>query len=95
MARRNEEIKFTVVAKLGVLSSKEYERKNWETKAVEKVTETKELRRIAWNDGTPKLEIRTWYNVGGVETCGKGITLDDDEWDTLQFLSINLEQHTA
>lgn len=38
---------------------------------------TKELNLVSWNDGNPKLDIRTWYSEH--EKCGKGITLNEDE----------------
>ena len=88
---KNTEISYKVIRKLGAISESEYDRKNWTTKEVEHVKETKELREVAWNDGTPKLEIRTWYNTNGQETCGKGITLSDEELSCLRFLLESLD----
>lgn len=81
------EISYEVVEKLGVISTKEFDRTVMGTKnKKEHVVKTKELRRVKWGDNEPKLEIRFWEKVGDEETAGKGITLDDDEIDTLNFI---------
>ena len=88
---KKDEITYEVAEKIGTLSTKEYDKTNWTTKKREHVVETKELRRVSWNGKPAKLELRIWYNAGGVETSGKGITLDDDEIDTLNFMLEGLE----
>ncbi len=91
MAKTNE-IEYKVVKTFGELSRSEYDRTNWKTKEKEHVVETKELRKVSWNGKEPKLEIRSWYNTDGVETCGKGITLTPDEIDALRFLFDSLDE---
>lgn len=81
------EINYEVIEKLGVISTKEFDRTVMGTKnKKEHVVKTKELRRVKWNNNEPKLEIRSWEKVGDEEIAGKGITLDDDEIDTLNFI---------
>ena len=49
---------------------------------------TKELNRISWNGGAPKLDIRDWASEH--EKMGKGVTLTDDEAKKLvELLSDN------
>lgn len=64
MRKKNEEIICDVVEKIGVLSTTDAD---W----------TKELRRVSWNGGDPKFDIRTWKP--GDERYTKGITLHEDE----------------
>lgn len=86
MAKKNEEIKYKVVETIAVLAAKDYHRVNFTTKKAEPVIETKELRKVIWGDSEEvKMDLRVWYNVNGVETCGKGISFSQDEWDTFQF----------
>ncbi len=92
MARTNGEIKCEVVKVIAVLSEKEYDRTNWKTKEKEHVKETRELRIVKWNDGAPKYDIRDWYEVDGEETCGKGISLSDEEWTLLQYADVSMMQ---
>lgn len=62
------EFKFEIVEELGVLSESP---KGW----------TKELNRISWNGGQPKLDIRDWSPEH--EKMGKGITLTENEANIL------------
>ena len=92
MAKKNDEVKYTVVEKLADLSVKDYHRVNFSTKQAEPVIESKELRKIIWNDSDEvKLDLRVWYNINGVETCGKGVSLSQDELDILQFALTKIE----
>ena len=65
------DIKYEIVEELGVISESP---KGWK----------KEVNRISWNDGAPKIDIRDW--APDHEKMGKGITLTDDE--TRELLSI-------
>lgn len=58
------DFKYEIVEKLGVLSESQ---KGW----------TKELNRISWNGGEPKLDIRDWAPEH--EKMGKGVTLTEEE----------------
>lgn len=58
------DFKYEIVEKLGVLSESP---KGW----------TKELNRISWNSGEPKLDIRDWAPEH--EKMGKGVTLTEEE----------------
>ena len=85
-----------VIAKYAVLSTKEFDRTNWESKNKEKehVVKTKELRKVQWGDNPAKLEIREWETIDGVERAvkGSGVTFDDEEWAILDYvLSQGLE----
>lgn len=86
MAKKEKNLSYTVIENVGTLSTKEYDKTNWETKKKEHIVETKELRKVAWGENAPKYEIRVWFNIDGVETGGKGVTLDDDEFDSLNFM---------
>lgn len=86
-----KKLNYEVLEVVGTLSSKEYDRTNYETKEKEHVIETKEFRKVKWGENPPKYEIRTWYYVGNEETSGKGITLDDTEFDTLNFMFASME----
>ena len=73
MARRtssNDEMKYDVKEKLGVLSD------NGRTRI--------ELRLVSFNDGDYKYDIRPWWEDDkGVEKMGKGIRLTEEELTTL------------
>lgn len=58
------DFKYEIVEELGVLSESP---KGW----------TKELNRISWNGGEPKLDIRDWAPEH--EKMGKGVTLTEEE----------------
>lgn len=58
------EFKYEVVEKIGVLSEGS---KGW----------TKEFRRISWNGGKPKYDIRDWAPEDS--KMGKGVTLSEEE----------------
>lgn len=58
------DFKYEIVEELGVLSESP---KGW----------TKELNRISWNGGDPKLDIRDWAPEH--EKMGKGVTLTEKE----------------
>ena len=50
-----------------------------------------ELRYVSWNGGEPKYDIRTWkVKDDGTEVCGKGITLDGEELESLGKLIAEL-----
>ena len=71
--RKKDELKFTVVEKLGVLDSDS--------------PNPKELRVVAWGDNDPKYDIRQWkQNEDGTETPFKGITFDSEELYSLYEL---------
>lgn len=55
---------YEIVEEIGVISESP---KGWK----------KEVNRISWNGGAPKLDIRDWAPEH--EKMGKGITLTDDE----------------
>lgn len=42
---------------------------------------TKEINRVSWNGGTPRIDIRTWFesDMDHVKRAGKGISLTDGE----------------
>lgn len=65
------DIKYEIVEHVGVLSESA---KGWK----------KELNRISWNGAAPKYDIREW--APNREKMGKGITLTDDEIETLKQL---------
>lgn len=51
---------------------------------------TKELNRISWNGGAPKLDVRDWAPEH--EKMGKGVTLTDEEAKVLlELLQNNLK----
>lgn len=67
---KKEELNYKVIEKFGVLDS--------DSKM------PKELRLISWNDGDSKYDLRPWgVNEDGTEKCGKGITLDAEELQSL------------
>lgn len=70
------DFKYEIVEKLGDLSESS---KGW----------TKELNRISWNGGEPKLDIRDWAPEH--EKMGKGVTLTEEEAkNLLNMLQNNL-----
>lgn len=62
------EVKFEIVEELCVLSESS---KGW----------TKEINLVSWNDAAPVYDIRTWSP--GKEKAGKGITLNEEEFQKL------------
>lgn len=58
------DFKYEIVEHIGILSTSP---KGW----------NKELNRVSWNGGTPKLDLRDWSPEH--EKIGKGITLNDEE----------------
>ena len=68
------DFKYEIVEELGVLSASA---KGW----------TKELNRISWNGGAPKLDVRDWAPEH--EKMGKGVTLTDEEAKALLELLQN------
>lgn len=62
------EIKYEIVKSIGVLSESA---NGWR----------KELNLVSWNDRAPKYDIRDWDE--NHEKMGKGITLSEDEMQTL------------
>ena len=58
------DIKYEITEKIGVISEST---KGW----------TKELNKVAWNNGTPKFDLRDW--APDHEKMGKGVTLTEDE----------------
>ena len=67
MARRNnDEVKYEVIEKIGVIS--------------DNGRASTELRLVSFNDGEPKYDIRPWWEDDkGIEKMGKGIRLTEDE----------------
>ena len=64
--KKKDELKFSVVKKIGVLDSDS--------------PNPKELRVVAWGNNEPKYDIRNWkQNEDGTETPLKGITFDSEE----------------
>ena len=62
------DFKYEIIEELGVLSESA---KGW----------TKELNRISWNGGAPKLDVRDWAPEH--EKMVKGVTLTDEEAKSL------------
>lgn len=65
------EFKYEITEELGVLSESS---SGWR----------KELNRVSWNGGAPKLDLRDWAPEH--EKMGKGITLTEEEARTLYDL---------
>ena len=63
------ELKFEITERLGVLSENA---KGW----------TKELNKVSWNEREPKYDLRDWNPDHS--RMGKGITLTDEEVETLK-----------
>ncbi|WP_419725174.1 YdbC family protein [Terrisporobacter petrolearius] len=69
------DFKYDIVENLGVLSENT---KGW----------TKELNLISWNGAKPKYDLRDWGPDH--EKMGKGITLSNEEFETLKEIINNL-----
>ena len=65
------ELKFEITERIGVLSEKA---KGW----------TKELNKVSWNEREPKYDLREWNPDHS--RMGKGITLTDEEVETLKAI---------
>ncbi len=65
------ELKFEITEELGVLSTNA---KGW----------TKELNKVSWNEREPKYDLREWSPDH--TRMGKGITLTEDEIDSLRAI---------
>lgn len=64
-----QEFSYEIVEEIAVLSENP---KGW----------TKELNLVSWNGRPPKFDLRDW--APGHEKMGKGITLSNEEFDTLR-----------
>lgn len=65
------ELKFEITERIGVLSENA---KGW----------TKELNKVSWNEREPKYDLREWNP--NHSRMGKGITLTDEEVETLKAI---------
>lgn len=65
------ELKFEITERIGVLSENA---KGW----------TKELNKVSWNEREPKYDLREWNPDHS--RMGKGITLTDEEAETLKAI---------
>lgn len=65
------ELKFEITERIGVLSENA---KGW----------TKELNKVSWNEREPKYDLREWNPDHS--RMGKGITLTDEEVETLKAI---------
>lgn len=65
------ELKFEITERIGVLSENA---KGW----------TKELNKVSWNEKEPKYDLREWNPDHS--RMGKGITLTDEEVETLKAI---------
>lgn len=65
------ELKFEITERIGVLSENA---KGW----------TKELNKVSWNEREPKYDLREWNPDHS--RMGKGITLTDEEEETLKAI---------
>ena len=65
------ELKFEITERIGVLSENA---KGW----------TKELNKVSWNEIEPKYDLREWNPDHS--RMGKGITLTDEEVETLKAI---------
>ena len=65
------ELKFEITERIGVLSENA---KGW----------TKELNKVSWNEREPKYDLREWNTDNS--RMGKGITLTDEEVETLKAI---------
>ena len=65
------ELKFEITERIGVLSENA---KGW----------TKELNKVSWNEREPKYDLREWNPDHS--RMGKGITLTDEEVETLMAI---------
>ena len=65
------ELKFEITERIGVLSENA---KGW----------TKELNKVSWNEREPKYDLREWNPDHS--RMGKGITLTDEEVETIKAI---------
>ena len=65
------ELKFEITERIGVLSENA---KGW----------TKEFNKVSWNEREPKYDLREWNPAHS--RMGKGITLTDEEVETLKAI---------
>lgn len=65
------ELKFEITERIGVISENA---KGW----------TKELNKVSWNEREPKYDLREWNPDHS--RMGKGITLTDEEVETLKAI---------
>ena len=70
------ELKFEITERIGVLSENA---KGW----------TKELNKVSWNEREPKYDLREWNPDHS--RMGKGITLTDEEVETLKAILNGVE----
>ena len=70
------ELKFEITERIGVLSENA---KGW----------TKELNKVSWNEREPKYDLREWNPDHS--RMGKGITLTDEEVETLKAI-LNVDE---
>jgi hypothetical protein len=70
-----DNIKFEIIETYGVLSETD---KGWK----------KELNLVSWNDNAPKYDLRDWSE--NHERMGKGITLNNYEFDKLKDILKNM-----
>lgn len=79
-AKKNDEIKYEVLEKCGVISKRG--------------DSTLELRYIAWNGAEPRYDLRNWGvdKETGEERCYKGITLSGEELVELGNLIKRMEE---
>ena len=70
------EFKYEITQELGVLSES---KSGW----------TRELNMVSWNGAAPKYDIRDWSPDH--EKMGKGISLSEEEFETLRELLNELE----
>lgn len=78
ISKAEEKIKVEVIEKCGVIAERNggY---------------NLELRYVVWNGGEPKYDVRPWkVKDDGTEVCGKGITLDGEELESLGKLIAEL-----
>ena len=54
--------------------------------------ETKDLRRVSWNNGEDKFDIRKWSTKDGEEKAGSGITLTVAEIENLYELLKSMQE---
>lgn len=69
------EIKYEIVKNIGVISETD---KGWK----------KEVNLVSWNEKAPKYDIRDWNE--NHERMGKGITLTEEEVNTLKNILENI-----
>lgn len=69
------EIKYEIVKNIGVISETD---KGWK----------KEVNLVSWNEKPPKYDIRDWNE--NHERMGKGITLTEEELNTLKNILENI-----